>query len=153
MKPIVINIQPIPVQLTEDLTSSLEQHISKEFDALVKVASPLNDNQLPLNLFDKNRRQWKSDNVLLWLLNKNKPGRDNKILAICDFDAYSTGLNFVFGQAQIDGRVSAIYLPRLRQEFYGLKPNKSLFYQRIVKEAVHELGHAFGLEHCNNYTV
>lgn len=85
----------------------------------------------------------------VWL-NKNKPDRDNKILAICDFDAYSTGLNFVFGQAQIDGRVSAIYLPRLRQEFYGLKPNKSLFYQGIVKEAVHELGHAFGLNHCNN---
>jgi archaemetzincin len=55
------------------------------------------------------------------------------MLAICDFDAYSSGLNFVFGQAQINGRVSAIYLPRLRQEFYGLKPDKSLFHQRIVK--------------------
>jgi archaemetzincin len=41
-------------------------------------------------------------------------------------------------------------LPRLRQEFYGLNTNKSLFYQRIIKEAVHELGHAFGLKHCNN---
>jgi archaemetzincin len=114
------------------------------------MASPLNDNQPPLNLLDKSRRQWKSDKILLWLLDKNKPGEDNKILAICDFDAYSYGLNFVFGQAQIDGRVSAIYLPRLRQEFYGLKLDKSLFYQRIVKEAIHELGHAFGLKHCNN---
>jgi archaemetzincin len=42
--------------------------------------------------------------------------------------------------------------PRLRQEFYGLKKNDSLFYQRIVKEAVHELGHAFGLSHCNKFT-
>jgi archaemetzincin len=148
MKPIII-IQPILFQLTGDLTSLLEQHISIEFDALVKITSPLNDNQLPLNLFDKNRRQWKSDNILLWLRDRNKPDRGNKLLAICDF-AYSNGLNFVFGQAQIDGRVLAIYLPRLRQEFYGLNPDKSLFYQRIIKEAVHELGHAFGLKHCNN---
>ena len=47
MEPIVINIQPISVQLTEDLTSLLKQHISKEFEALVIIASPINDNQLP----------------------------------------------------------------------------------------------------------
>jgi archaemetzincin len=98
-----------------------------------------------VNLFDKSRKQWKSDKILLWLLDRNEPDIGNKVLAICDFDAYSTGLNFVFGQAHIDGRVSAIYLPRLKQEFYGLKPDKSLFHQRIVKEAVHELGHIFGL--------
>ena len=115
MKPIII-IQPILFQLTGDLASLLEQHISKEFDALVKITSPLNDNQLPPNLFDKNRRQWKSDNMLLWLRDTNKPDKGNKLLTICDFDAYSSGLNFVFGQAQIDGRVSAIYLPRLRQD-------------------------------------
>jgi archaemetzincin len=83
--------------------------------------------------------------MLLWLRDRNKPDKGKKLLAICDFDAYSSGLNFVFGQAQIDGGVSAIYLPRLRQEFYDLNTNKSLFYQRIIKEAVHELGHAFGL--------
>jgi archaemetzincin len=149
MKPIII-IQPISFQLTEDLTSLLERHISKEFDAAVKIG-PLNDTlSPPLNLFDKNRRQWKSNDILNWLLVRTNPDIDNKVLAICDFDAYSNGLNFVFGQAYIDDRVSAIYLSRLRQEFYGLKPDKSLFYQRIVKEAVHELGHAFGLKHCNN---
>jgi archaemetzincin len=41
--------------------------------------------------------------------------------------------------------VAAIYLPRLRQGFYGLKKNEKLFLQRVVKEAVHEIGHAFGL--------
>jgi archaemetzincin len=80
----------------------------------------------------------------------SKSRTTTKTLALCDFDAYSGHLNFVFGEAYVDGRVSAIYLPRLRQEFYGLKPDESLFYQRIVKEAVHELGHAFGLNHCQN---
>ena len=59
-------------------------------------------------------------------------------------------MNFVFGEAYKGGRIAAIYLPRLRQEFYSLEPNKLIFHERIVKEAIHELGHAFGLFHCNN---
>lgn len=135
--------------MTADLSSSLEMHLSKEFDASVKTAPPINETH-PLNLFNKNRKQWKSSNILQWLLDRNKPDRSKKILAICDFDAYSNSLNFVLGQAHVDGRVSVIYLPRLRQESYGLNTDISLFHQRIVKEAVHELGHAFGLNHCNN---
>ena len=66
------------------------------------------------------------------------------------FDSYSDELNFGFGEVYVDGYISAIYLPRLRQEFYRLKSDESLFYQGIVKEAVHELGHAFGLNHCES---
>jgi archaemetzincin len=37
---------------------------------------------------------------------------------------------------------------RLRQEFYGLPPDDRLLLLRAEKEALHELGHAFGLVHC-----
>ncbi len=89
--------------------------------------------------------QWLSDKY-----SKSSSRSTTKILALCDFDAYSGRLNFVLGEAYVDESVSAIYLPRLRQEFYGLKSDESLYHQRIVKEAVHELGHAFGLHHCKN---
>lgn len=72
----------------------------------------------------------------------------DKVLGICNLDAYSENFNFIFGEAQYQGRISAIYLPRLGQEFYGLSPNDPLFFQRAAKEAVHELGHSFGLAHC-----
>ena len=87
---------------------------------------------------------------MFWILKKLKPTKNIKILVICDIDAYSGDLNFVFGEAYREGRVAAIYLPRLRQEFYGLESNKLVFHKRIVKEAIHELGHTFGLFHCNN---
>jgi archaemetzincin len=70
------------------------------------------------------------------------------ILGICNFDAYSSGLNFVLGQASLTGGVAVIYLPRLRQEFYGLGADTSIFIERVLKEATHEVGHAFGLDHC-----
>jgi archaemetzincin len=57
-------------------------------------------------------------------------------------------LNFVFGQASLTGGVAAIYLPRLRPVFYGLGADTSIFIERVLKEATHEVGHAFGLNHC-----
>jgi archaemetzincin len=104
----------------------------------------------PTYLFDKARKQWISDSLLDWLLESINPGSTTKVLAICDFDAYSYELNFVFGQAHLGGRVAAIYLPRLRDELYVITKSdgNNLFQQRVMKEAVHELGHAFGLRHC-----
>jgi archaemetzincin len=105
----------------------------------------------PTHLFDKARKQWISDSLLDWLLETNQPDITTKVLAICDFDAYSDELNFVFGEAHLGGRVAAIYLPRLREQFYARKSDKNknnLFEQRVIKEAVHELGHTFGLRHC-----
>ena len=46
--------------------------------------------------------------------------KEMKILSICDKDAYSDNLNFVFGKANLGGQVAVIYLPRLRPEFYDL---------------------------------
>jgi archaemetzincin len=145
-----IILQPVSFDPYEDIIFLLDTHISEEFDiSVANIASP-SIKELPLLLFDRYRNQWKSSNILQWLWDKHKPDKLTKILAICDLDAYSDGLNFVFGEAYVNGSVSAIYLPRLRQEFYGLKADELLFQQRIIKEAVHELGHAFGIRHCEN---
>jgi archaemetzincin len=71
-----------------------------------------------------------------------------KILGIVDHDLYVPELNFVFGEA---GRKAAVIsLTRLRQSFYLLTEDQNLFHQRVLTEAVHELGHTFGLGHCGN---
>jgi archaemetzincin len=48
----------------------------------------------------------------------------------------------------LGGRIAVISLARLRQEFYGLAPDRDIFLQRAFKEALHETGHMFGLVHC-----
>ena len=145
-----IILQSVLFQLDKDILSSLEKAVSKEFNALSIITAPP-IKQIPVQLFDKQRKQWKSNTILQWLSDMFKPSsKSTRLLAICDFDAYSDELNFVFGETYVDGSILAIYLPRLRQEFYGLKPDQPVFYQRLVKEAVHELGHSFGLGHCKN---
>jgi archaemetzincin len=110
---------------------------------------PITTTMPPAYLYDERRKQWISNKILEWLLQNHNPDNNTKILAICDFDAYSGRLNFVLGEAHLGGKVAAIYLPRLRQEFYFNKSDiGSIFEQRVIKESVHELGHAFGLTHC-----
>src|SRR5215475_9233273 len=130
-----IILQPVLFQLSKDLLSRLEKILSYEFNAsAILTASPIK--VISEQLFNKQRKQWKSNDILQCLSDIYKPSKSTKILAICDLDAYSGNLNFVFGEAYVNGSISAVYLPRLRQEFYGSKPDENLFYQRTVKEAV-----------------
>jgi archaemetzincin len=71
-----------------------------------------------------------------------------RILGIIDLDLYVSKLNFVFGEAR--QRVAIISLTRLRNEFYNLPKDETLFRKRVFTEAVHELGHTYGLRHCVN---
>ena len=76
------------------------------------------------------------------------PSSGDRVLGVVDVDTFTPGLNFVFGEADITGKSSLISLKRLRQEFYGLPQDEGLFRERALKEAVHELGHTYGLGHC-----
>ena len=71
---------------------------------------------------------------------KKAPGEH--ILGVTEVDLYTPDLNFVFGQAQRPGKAAVISLNRLHTS------DLSLFRNRMVKEAVHELGHTLGLRHC-----
>lgn len=104
--------------------------------------------QAPIGLFDEVRNQYDAES-LLHFFSRVKKGSDEVILIITDVDLYVPGLNFVFGLA--NNQIGAIIsLRRLRQEFYGLKPDRKLFMERTLKEVIHELGHVMGLGHCLN---
>ncbi len=66
-----------------------------------------------------------------------------RVLAITDVDLYAGDLNFVFGIAQPSGKACVISLFRLY-----LDADEEQFRGRVLKEAVHELGHTFSLGHC-----
>jgi archaemetzincin len=101
----------------------------------------------PASAFDGSRRQYHSGTMLLKLLEfyADTPGR---ILGITAHDLFLPVLTFVFGQAQLGNRGALFSTHRLRNEFYGLPPSEDALYLRALKEAMHELGHTYGLRHC-----
>ncbi len=97
--------------------------------------------------YDAERKQYGSIPVLDMLL-RQCPADASKLLAITESDLFIPVLTFVFGQAQLGGRVAVVSLARLRQEFYGMPPDREIFLGRAYKEVLHETGHLFGLVHC-----
>ena len=74
--------------------------------------------------------------------------RPVRILGVAAVDLFIPILTFVFGQAQIGGPAALLSVHRLRQEFYGYASEPRFLLERTEKEALHELGHTFGLLHC-----
>jgi len=74
-----------------------------------------------------------------------------RVLGLATVDLYIPILSFVFGEAQMGGPCAVVSAHRLSQDFYGLAPDRDLLRDRLVKEAVHELGHTFHLTHCDDY--
>jgi len=74
-----------------------------------------------------------------------------RVLGVTDLDLYVPVLTFVFGEAQMHGPCAVVSTHRLRQEFFGLPADAASFEERLLKEAVHELGHTLGLTHCADH--
>lgn len=137
----------IPVgEIEESVLENLEETLAEAFGQETQTGSGV---PLPRESYHRSRNQYLAS-VLISLI--PAPGSGDRALGVVDVDIFTPGLNFVFGLADIQGRRGIISLCRLRQEFYALPPDEDLFRQRMVKEAVHELGHTYGLQHCSDTT-
>jgi archaemetzincin len=100
--------------------------------------------------FHGERQQYHSSELLQHMQHYLTPD-SWRVLGITAVDLYIPILTFVFGEAQMAGPCAVVSAHRLRQEFYGLPSDRELLRERLVKEAVHEIGHTLNLTHCDDY--
>ncbi len=142
----VMSILLVPVgQIDGKVLEMLQDDLSKIFARKVLIGK---GKPLPDYAFNKKRNQHLSTAILKVIMEEREYMTYEKVLGIVDQDLYVPELNFVFGEA--GQKAAVVSLTRLRQEFYRLPQDHNLFYKRTLTEAVHELGHTFGLGHCRN---
>ena len=140
-----ISLKPIG-SIDNHILEELKGRLNRTFGCPVEIVPEIHNFD---QAYDPRRKQYLAS-MLLSSLEASGIARDEKVLGIVDVDIFTQGLKFIFGQADTISGVAIISLCRLRQEYYGSPPNQILFLDRAAKEAVHELGHTFGLEHCSD---
>jgi archaemetzincin len=136
----------VPIELEDTFyLEKLEEFIFNTFNLRTRIR----ELKIDLNeAFDPNRVQYNSSLILRQLITK-PPLDAEKILGVLGVDLFIPILTFVFGEAQLKGIGAVVSTHRLHNRFYGLPENRDVTTYRLLKEAVHELGHTFGLIHCS----
>lgn len=138
----LLPLGPVP----EEIPASVSMAVTQVFEITVRTLPP---RDLPLTCYDAHRDQYFSTGLIKKLLHW-APREALKILGLTPVDLFIPIMKYLIGEAQVGGRGAVVSLFRLRPEFQGRPPDRDLYQERIAKEAVHELGHTFGLTHCRD---
>ena len=111
---------------------------------------------IPKDAYNKTRNQYRATSFLRIA----EKGTGKKNIAITNVDIYASRVNFVFGQAFLNGKACVISTHRLDPNFYAndggciedahVAQNHPILIERVKKETIHEVGHTLGLHHCED---
>ncbi|MGB9978616.1 archaemetzincin family Zn-dependent metalloprotease [Methanobacterium sp.] len=134
------------IQSIGTVEKKLLKELAKPLEEIFGIKCSVSNDilEIPERAYNPSRDQYHSTEILYSMMNILKVG-SNHIIGITEVDLYASRLNFVLGEAEYPGHFAIISLHRLKS------PNKKLFLKRVLTEAVHELGHTFGLPHCGNH--
>jgi archaemetzincin len=136
LKPVVLEVLPALVDPLQSI-----------FSAAVTIEET--EKRIVPSVLDDSRGQYNSTDILRALLERPQNPR-TKLIGITSVDLFVPVLTYVFGEAQLDGTAAVVSTYRLDNVMYGLAADPVLFFERVLKETVHELGHTYGLMHCRN---
>jgi len=139
----ILRIGTVDKAVIQVVRNGLHKVFPKTVCTVVEEIMPI-----PQDAYSSTRKQHNSSRILASMSDLVEDRNTEHVLGITDVDLYVPNLNFVFGEAECPGRFAIISLSRLKPEFSGQPPNRTLFHERSVKEAIHELGHTLGLHHC-----
>jgi archaemetzincin len=114
--------------------------VKQAFDADTGLVNAI---ALPEAAYNGSRGQYHST-MLLDVLTTHKTAAWERLIGVTEVDLYAPDLNFVFGEADSHRGVAVFSVARL------FTADRDRFLQRASTEAIHEIAHTYGLDHCHN---
>jgi archaemetzincin len=102
---------------------------------------------VPVDAFMESRNQYNAMAIIRFM--KENHTRSMKTIGITKRDLCNPILTYVFGEAYMDGASAVMSYNRLHHGSGGDPVSREQFLDRVVKVALHEIGHTFGLSHCH----
>jgi len=140
----VVPVGNVPEKILTTLCSQLENNIKTKSRLLKQI-------EIPQHAHNHWRKQYNAQTIMEEVANIPEVkfiDREVPTLMITNEDIYYQNLNFVFALEDPIKSSCITSIARLRPEFYDESPNANLVMQRLIKEAIHSIGHLKGLDHC-----
>ncbi|MGA2913835.1 MAG: archaemetzincin family Zn-dependent metalloprotease [Methanoregula sp.] len=129
----------------------LQMPVARTISAVIGVPATVSENHVRIMGYVNERKQIDAQ-VLLESIQtyKHRHSVKEPLLLVINQDLFKNGNSFVFGLARQTVGAAVVSTARLGNEYYGRDGNDGDLIDRITKEGAHEVGHLFGLEHCDN---
>ena len=121
--------------------------IRKHLHLEVHILPPF---QNPSDAYDQKRGQYNAAIILKTF--KSMPFDEglDKVIAVMNVDLFIPIFTYVLGEANEGGRYALASLYRLARTTERLTASMDQIVERLIKVAIHELGHLFNMAHCLN---
>ncbi|MDO8584002.1 MAG: tetratricopeptide repeat protein [bacterium] len=128
--------------------------IEDVFKMNAKVLSPITLEGRSWDLrrcYNSGRAQFDADDLLLLLFDNMVAANADRIIGLLHDDAYAENRNFVLGYAHLRDGTSLLSTARLDERRWFSSEERNGGDTRITKVTLHEMGHTFGLPHCEHW--
>ncbi|MCX7823083.1 MAG: hypothetical protein N2260_06555 [Syntrophobacterales bacterium] len=143
------NLPSIGIVSVGKLGNLIPRVVAANIQGILDVpVSIIGEIEIPEETFILERRQY--DAGLMLKILEEVSTNHFCILGVTYVDLCIPVFTYVFGEAQLGGRTAIVSTYRLQRGELGETISESVFYERVVKVALHEIGHVFSLYHCEN---
>lgn len=137
----------IPVgTIKEDILTRIVPCLEERFLFRFRVSDPI---VVPEQAYSATKRKYLSSTICE-KIGHSAPFDAKYALGITDVDIFEDSANLIYNFTNKEESVGLISIHRFHSAGGRALQCEDIFFQRLLKEATHELGHLMGFRHCFN---